>query len=205
MFDSLLARLKCDVSNVSAVQASDSKAFACNGSATADVSGVSETRLRAEPDTADTACNGTDVSPEPAPIGACTSDTADTAEKPTRQADAQKVGADDTPMMEPFDREAFEERAGICEFDGGLSREDAEAIAWHEDDRRRCTQCQNRRAHDGVCRIAEPKAGALVVPNRSYTPDPVLSRRCEGYAPKASDTDQRAGAERWPGLREVAQ
>ena len=96
MFDSLLAKLKCDVSNVSAVQASDSKAFARNGSATADVSGVSETRLRAEPDTADTACNGTDVSPEPAPIGACTSDTADTAEKATRQADALKVGADDT-------------------------------------------------------------------------------------------------------------
>ncbi len=111
-----------------------------------------------------------------------------------------KIGASDTAMVEPFDREAFEERAAICEFGSGLTRADTESLAWREDDRRRCTQCLNRRPHDGVCRIAEPKAGALVVANRSYTPDPVLPRRCEGYAPKASDTDQRPGAERWPGL-----
>ena len=30
---------------------------------------------------------------------------------------------------EPFDREAFEERAAIREFDGGLSREEAERLA----------------------------------------------------------------------------
>lgn len=112
-----------------------------------------------------------------------------------------KVGADDT--AEPFDREAFEERAAICEFDGGLSRADAESLAWREDDRRRCTQCLNRRPHDGVCKVAEPKVDAVVVANRRYAPDPVLPRRCEGYSPKASDADQRPGAERWPGLREV--
>jgi hypothetical protein len=39
-----------------------------------------------------------------------------------------KVGTGET--AEPFDKEAFEERAAICEFDGGLSRDDAEAIAW---------------------------------------------------------------------------
>lgn len=39
---------------------------------------------------------------------------------------------------EPFDREAWEERAAIAEFDGGLSREKAEALAWKEDSRRRC-------------------------------------------------------------------
>jgi hypothetical protein len=32
--------------------------------------------------------------------------------------------------------EAFEEHAAICEFDGDLSRDEAEAIAWREDDRR---------------------------------------------------------------------
>ena len=37
---------------------------------------------------------------------------------------------------EPFDREAWEERAAIVEFDGGLSREEAEALAWEEDSRR---------------------------------------------------------------------
>jgi hypothetical protein len=53
---------------------------------------------------------------------------------------------------EPFDREAFEERAGICEFDGGLSREEAEAVVWHEDDRRpgreRWPEFQERMADD---------------------------------------------------------
>jgi hypothetical protein len=37
----------------------------------------------------------------------------------------------DPPAAEPapFDSEAWEERAAICEFDGGLSRDEAEAIA----------------------------------------------------------------------------
>ena len=108
---------------------------------------------------------------------------------------ALKVGAGDTP--EPFDREAFEERSAICEFDGGLCREDAEALAWLEDDRRRCTQCRN--LPQGVCSIAKPEKGALVVANRGYRPV-ILPLRCEGYSPKASDPDQRPGAERWPGL-----
>ena len=101
---------------------------------------------------------------------------------------------------EPFDREAFEERAAICDFDDGLTRADAEALTWCEDDRRRCAQCRNRRPYDGVCLIAVPKAGALVVADRSYVPDPVLLRRCEGYAPGADDPDRRHGRERWPGL-----
>jgi len=37
-------------------------------------------------------------------------------------------------IREPFDREAWEERAAIAEFDGGLSRKEAEALAWKEDD-----------------------------------------------------------------------
>ncbi len=110
------------------------------------------------------------------------------------------VGAGDTPMIAcnaeaatPFDLETFEERAAIAEFDGGLDRGAAESLAWEEDDRRRCTQCTNRR-YDGVCK------GALVIAGRNYIPDPVLMRRCEAYMPKASDNDQRPGAERWPGL-----
>lgn len=31
--------------------------------------------------------------------------------------------------LKPFDRDAWEERAAIMEFDGGLSREDAERLA----------------------------------------------------------------------------
>lgn len=37
-------------------------------------------------------------------------------------------------IREPFDRAAWEERAAIAEFDGGLSRKEAETLAWQEDD-----------------------------------------------------------------------
>lgn len=48
---------------------------------------------------------------------------------------------DATTGRAPWDRESWEERAAVAEFDGGLSREAAEALAWHEDDMRRfgCT------------------------------------------------------------------
>lgn len=57
------------------------------------------------------------------------------------------------------------------------------------DDRVTCGQCSNL-AGD-VCR-ADGKATVAE-----------LMRRCEGFKPKARDPDQRAGRERWPGLREV--
>jgi len=65
------------------------------------------------------------------------------------------------------------------------------------DDRRTCAQCTNLRQR--VCTIAKPERGALVVANRGYQPDPARPLRCEGYAPMATEPDQRAGAERWPG------
>jgi hypothetical protein len=40
-------------------------------------------------------------------------------------------------MYRPFDPEAYEERAAICEYDGRLSRPEAEAMARAEDERRR--------------------------------------------------------------------
>lgn len=109
--------------------------------------------------------------------------------------DALKVSPDGT-ATEPFDREAFEERAAIAEFDGGLSRTDAEALAWAEDDRRRCAQCANLAGR--VCRIAEP--GGPVSARRGYEPVKGIPRRCEGYAPRADDPDRRPGRDRWPGL-----
>jgi hypothetical protein len=73
----------------------------------------------------------------------------------------------------------------------------AEALAWAEDDRRRCRLCLNLRG--GVCSIAKP--GGLVSANKGYRPANVLLR-CAGYSPALQDADQRAGAERWPGLSE---
>lgn len=66
------------------------------------------------------------------------------------------------------------------------------------DDLRTCSQCANLR--QWVCTIAKPERGALVIANRGYRPDPSRLLRCEGYAPLASEADQRTGAERWPGL-----
>jgi hypothetical protein len=98
---------------------------------------------------------------------------------------------------EPFGREAFEERAGLCELDGGLTREEAEAVAWREDDRRRCAHCLNLLAN-GVCKIAEP--GGAVSARRGYRPDTTILQRCAGYRPCPDDPDRRTGRERWPRL-----
>jgi hypothetical protein len=100
----------------------------------------------------------------------------------------------------PFDPESWEERAGIAEFDGGLSREDAEALAWAEDDRRRCRHCLNL-SQAGTCTVASP--GGVVSARRGYEPIQDILRRCEGYRPNEEDPDQRPGAERWLGLRPV--
>lgn len=100
----------------------------------------------------------------------------------------------------PFDPESWEERAGIAEFDGALSREEAEALAWREDNRRRCQHCLNL-SRVGTCAVASP--GGPVSARRGYEPIPDIPRRCEGYRPNEEDPDQRPGAERWPGLQPV--
>ena len=63
------------------------------------------------------------------------------------------------------------------------------------DDRRTCDQCANLIAR----RCQAAKRGEIVA-SRNYEPIHDLPRRCEGYAPGATDTDRRPGRERWPGL-----
>ena len=63
------------------------------------------------------------------------------------------------------------------------------------DDRRTCDQCANLIAR----RCQAAKRGEIVA-SRNYEPIRDLARRCEGYAPGASDPDRRHGRERWPGL-----
>lgn len=192
--DSLLTSLNRGVAGVADVQPLQHKAFACNGRESAGVAGVAVGIPGADSATAATAGRNRDVTRKPLQHKACTPATAATAENVEVRSEAGKVGADDT-AAEPFDRESFEERAAIAEFDGGLSRDEAEALAWQEDDRRRCRQCLNLRGD--VCSIAKP--GGLVSANRGYRPVN-LPMRCAGYSPKAGDTNQRAGAVRWPGL-----
>lgn len=74
------------------------------------------------------------VTGKAAQLVSCTAVTAVTA-----QSDAKANKA----TREPCDREAWEERAAIAEFDGGLSREEAEALARKEDNRRCCNQTAN--------------------------------------------------------------
>lgn len=77
---SRLAMKNPDVSNVSPVQALDSKAFGRYGSDTANVSDVSGVNIRPAVDTADTADIFLTYQRKPLQIGACTPDTADTSQ-----------------------------------------------------------------------------------------------------------------------------
>ena len=63
------------------------------------------------------------------------------------------------------------------------------------DDRRTCNQCANLIAR----RCTAAKRGEIVA-NRNHEPIHDLLRRCEGYVPRATDTDRRPGRERWPEL-----
>lgn len=66
------------------------------------------------------------------------------------------------------------------------------------DDRITCRECSNRRAYDGLCKIATP--GGIVNAVRTYEPDALLPHRCAGFAPEPNATDQRSGLARWPDL-----
>jgi len=65
-----------------------------------------------------------------------------------------------------------------------------------DDDRRRCDQCANLTGR-GLCLAA--RRGEIAA-SRTYEPVRDLPHRCEGYAPKPGDSNQRPGRERWPGL-----
>jgi len=71
-----------------------------------------------------------------------------------------------------------------------------------------CEQCRNlgQRDRDGFRRCAAATRGELpYIASKRYAPVPDQGRRCEGYAPKPGDPDQRTGRERWPELWEAKQ
>ncbi|MGE3907140.1 MAG: hypothetical protein AB7F36_14390 [Reyranellaceae bacterium] len=55
--------------------------------------------------------------------------TADTAERPPTSVSAVRAAADSDPKSTEALREAWEERAAILEYDGGLARDEAECVA----------------------------------------------------------------------------
>jgi hypothetical protein len=108
-------------------------------------------------------------------------------------------------LIEETDKAIIAEVFGRCQRDSDardyFARRAAAELPKLEafpDDRRTCSQCLNLRGR--ACTIAKPERGALVVANRGYRPDPARLLRCVGYVPGANDSDQRTGAERWPGL-----
>ena len=106
-------------------------------------------------------------------------------------------------LIEETDPVTIAEVIGQCQRDADsrdyfTGRAAAELPKPDPDDRRTCSQCANLRQR--ACTIAKPERGALVVANPVYRPDPARLLRCAGYAPMASDPDQRSCAELWPGL-----
>lgn len=97
--DSLLIRLKSDVSPVSDVQPNIHAGFSRYGAETAGVSGVSDLALNCAADTPDTAAKNHSYQPEPAWNKACTADAGDTRKKinadPGFVAATQKPPAND--------------------------------------------------------------------------------------------------------------
>jgi len=71
----------------------------------------------------------------------------------------------------------------------------AEEMPATDDDRRTCNQCANL-----LGRRCQSANRGEIVASRNYEPIRDLPRRCEGYAPKKGEPDQRSGKERWPGL-----
>jgi hypothetical protein len=65
-----------------------------------------------------------------------------------------------------------------------------------KDERIRCDQCANL-TERGLCLAA--RRGEIEA-SRLYEPVRDLLHRCVGYMPKATDTGQRTGRERWPGF-----
>ena len=71
-------------------------------------------------------------------------------------------------------------------------------VAW-DDDRRPCTDCANLTAREHRC-LAAWRGNRPGNAGRDYHPVIDLPRRCECYAPKSGEPDQRPGDVRWPYL-----
>jgi hypothetical protein len=85
--------------------------------------------------------------------------------------------------------------------DSPLNEPNSEPVAYDlffTDDRRHCSECSNLSA--GRCLAAWR---GEIVAARQYRPIDDIPRRCEGYAPKACEFDQRSGKQRWPNLHQA--
>lgn len=125
-----------------------------------------------------------------------------------RQASAPLTASEETAirgwlaLIEETDPATIAEVIGQCQRDAdardyftGRAAAELPKPDTFPDDRRTCDQCANLIAR----RCQAAKRGEIVA-SRNYEPIRDIPRRCEGYAPGASDPDRRHGRERWPGL-----
>lgn len=96
--DTLLASLKCRVSEVAGVQASHAKAIACNPVKLSGVAEVSDSTVSTTTETPETLPDTKEVSARPTPTAACTHETSVTPETIKGEASVPKVGAGDTAI-----------------------------------------------------------------------------------------------------------
>ena len=117
--DSLLARMKTDVSAVSGVQASNDGACIRYGTKSADVSAVSIPAISDDADTSDTSLKRQTYQAKPLLSLVCTSDTSDTSQNTVTADDAVSWGwllhfADRDSIMATFSPEATHAEALAC-------------------------------------------------------------------------------------------
>jgi hypothetical protein len=185
--DSLLSKIKADVSAVSAVQASNDAACGRYGTETAGVSGVSVKAAIVLADTSDTVPKRQAYQAIPLLPLACTPDTSDTAQNTNAEVNARYFGwlihfTDREPLTVAFSPEVNHADALACYPDAVAAEPMPEpSNDPTPDDRITCRQCSGL-SYSGVCSIAAP--GAAVSANRGYRPDRDLLQRCEGYRVK---------------------
>ncbi len=188
--------LNCDVSGVSAVQASHGAGLHRYGTDTAAVPGVSGTGCVGAGDTADTSQIRQPYQPKPAWIKGYTPDTADTCQK----INVGEIAANDAqPQPSALlsdgcwphgdgwtDAEIDRFNGRVVAFTGrgvGLAQSEAlaEKLVYRDrdgDDRRLCLECGNL-ARNGRCVAAG--RGQIAGASTYLEPVPTILQRCEGF------------------------
>lgn len=191
--ETLLASLKCGVTEVAWVPASDTKAFACNPAKLREVAEVSGNTFGTSTVTPVTPAKTRGISAKRTPTGACTLVTRVTRKKingedggPNIDTEGETITSrwwllhyvDHDPTEVSF---AFElSHAEILErYEDAIAAEPITPISL-ADGRYTCNQC--RHLSGRVCSVAGP--GNQVSASRGYTPQLNTLIRCAGYATK---------------------
>lgn len=189
------------VTDVTRVQPYSRKASACNGSESADVTGVTDHPSAPTVVTAVTGGDGQTLQREPYGQAGCTAVTAVTAQSEDGRHDTgawlASVAAhlDTTPaamlatgVILPDEVPHYRDRDPRAMADALRRAHPGRWPAREPDDRRHCRTC--RQLSGTRC-----QANSLRVMDD-------LPRRCSDYLPNPDDPDQRPGRDRWPSLEE---